>query len=59
MEMYLISFPRMLIKSPVCWTLAGKTCLLTFDMGNEVVSERGVRAGVTVGGAGAASAQVG
>lgn len=35
------------------------TCLLTFDLGDEVVSEGGVGAGVAVGGAEAAGAQVG
>lgn len=39
--------------------LPGEACLLTFDMGNEVVSEGGVGAGVAVGGAEAAGAQVG
>lgn len=39
--------------------LPEEACLLTFDMGNEVVSEGGVGAGVAVGGAEAAGAQVG
>lgn len=39
--------------------LPGEACLLTFDMGDEVVSEGGVGAGVTVCGAEAAGAQVG
>lgn len=38
---------------------ACRACLLTFDMGEEVVSEGGVGAGVAVGGAEAAGAQVG
>lgn len=37
--------------------LPGDACLLTFDMGKEVVSEGGVGAGVAVGGAEAAGAQ--
>lgn len=39
--------------------LPGEACPLTFDIGNEVVSEGGVGAGVAVGGAEAAGAQVG
>lgn len=39
--------------------LPAETCLLTFHMGKEVVSEGGVGAGVTVGGAEAAGAQTG
>lgn len=39
--------------------LPGEACLLTFEMGNEVVSEGGVGAGVAVGGAEAAGARVG
>lgn len=45
--------------SPLCRVLPGEACPLTFDIGNEVVSERGVGAGVAVGGAEAAGAQVG
>jgi hypothetical protein len=47
-------------ESPLCrQALSEEACLLTFDMGEEVVSEGGVGAGVAVGGAEAAGAQVG
>lgn len=49
-------------KSPLCRPGAlppAEACLLTFDMGEEVVSEGGVGTGVAVGGAEAAGAQGG
>lgn len=57
--MHLISLPRGANKSPLCRVLPGEACLLTFDMGKEVVSERGVGAGVAVAGAEAAGVQEG
>ena len=45
-------------KSPAWRVLPGEAWLLTFDIGDEVVSEGGVGAGVMVRGAETASAQV-
>lgn len=56
MEIHLISLARVLIN--LQYREPAEACLLTFHMGEEVVSEGGVGTGVAVGGAEAAGAQV-